>query len=437
MYLSSASVYCRHSSSNINQKRENTASSQLVGLAQICQILMTLWRMSIGDTLILYNSYNTLSSRQPCAVFLAPCHEMNETKSSAYFSWLPDELGVFGTRMYYTNPLGFYNSESKVKAVREYMSSSLNMFMASEITCKKTKFKNKMVKMMKTEWMYIDESLSYVDVYPSYVLPIKSTAAKMISDLILITLAPAFILFSLPLTVFAAITTILALSTLFLRALIAYSELAALLARNQVALISSQLISHTRSSSASTFTTSSSAEDPPTIISTNGLERSDSRQSKLSHRSSIASNGPLTPRPAGAGESNMSGGGIYGLNSAGVFGQRDFEGVGGWSMEDSDDDEEEEEEGNDVDRLPWTVMNSRLELPYHVTHDRRDANQQQRRSGSSLSSFIPTRPTSWHALLTPSSSRRPMSLHAKTPSSSTTCSTSTNSGADYFHYQNV
>lgn len=257
----------------------------------------------------------------------------------------------------------------------------------------------------------------------------------MITDIILITLAPAFILFSLPLTLFAAITTILALSTLFLRALIAYSELAAFLARNQIALISSQLISYTGSSSASTFTTSSSSEDRHIIISTNGLEGSDSRQSKLSRRSSIASNGPLTPRPVGAGESNMSGGGIYGLNSAGVFGQRDFEGVGGWSMEDSDyDDDDEEEEENDVDRLPWTVMNSRLELPCHVTHERRDGNQQ-RRSGSSLSSFIPTRPTSWHALLTPSSSRWPMSLHAKTPSSST-CSTSTNSGGDYFHYQN-
>ncbi|MCJ1349967.1 hypothetical protein MMC31_008210 [Peltigera leucophlebia] len=166
----------------------------------------------------------------------------------------------------------------------------------------------------------------------------------MITDLILITLAPALILFSLPLTIFAAITTTLAISTLFLRALIAYVELAAFLARTKVALISSQLISHTRSSSPSAFTTSSSAEDPP-IISSNGLDRSDSRKLKLSHRASIASNGPLTPRPFG--ESNMSGsggGGIYGRNSAGVFGQRDFEGVGGWGMEDSDDE----------DRVPWT-----------------------------------------------------------------------------------
>lgn len=243
-------------------------------------------------------------------------------------------------------------------------------------------------------------------------LPLKSTAT-MITDLILITLAPALILFSLPLTIFAAVTTTLAISTLFLRALIAYVELAAFLARNQVALISSQLISHTRSSSPSAFTTSSSAEDPP-IISSNGLDRSDSRKLKLSHRTSIASNGPLTPRPFG--ESNMSGsggGGIYGRNSAGVFGQRDFEGVGGWGMEDSDDE----------DRVPWTVMSSRLELPNHVAHERRDGIHP--RSGSSMS-FMPTRPTSWHAL-TPSS-RRPTSWHAKTPSGST-CS---NSGGDYF-----
>lgn len=232
----------------------------------------------------------------------------------------------------------------------------------------------------------------------------------MIADIILITFAPAFILFSLPLLIFAAFTTTFALFTLFLRALLAYAELAAVLARNQFALRSSQLIIQTRSTSASASTTSFSTEDP-SMISINGLDRSDSRRSKLSHRSSISSNGPLTPRPVG--ESNMSGGGIYGRNSAGVFGQRDFEGVGGWSMEDSDDD----------DRVPWTVMNTRLELPSHVAHERGDPNQ--RRFGSSLS-FIPTRPTSWHAL-TPSSSR-PTSLHVLTPSGSTW----SNPGGDYF-----
>lgn len=232
----------------------------------------------------------------------------------------------------------------------------------------------------------------------------------MIADIILITFTPAFILFSLPLIIFAAFTTTLALSTLFLRALLAYAELAAVLACNQLALRSSQLILHTRSSSASTSTTSASVEDP-LIISSNGLDRSNSRQSRLSHRSSISSNGPLTPRPIG--ESNISGGGIYSRNSAGVFGQRDFEGIGGWSMEDSDDE----------DRVPWAVMNTRLELPSHVAHGRRDANR--RHSGSSLS-FIPTRPTSWHAL-TPSSSR-PTSWHAKSQSGSTW----SNPGGDYF-----
>lgn len=261
----------------------------------------------------------------------------------------------------------------------------------------------------------------------------------MIALIILITFAPAFILFSLPLTIFAAITTTLALSTLFLRALFAYAELAVFLAGNQFSLRSSQLIIHSEPSSASTSITSSSVEDP-LIISSDGLDRSDSRRSKLSHRSSISSNGPLTPRLVG--ESNMIGGGIYGRNSAAVFGQRDFEGVGGWSLEDSDDE----------DRVPWGAMNTRLELPSHVAHERRDSYHC--RSGSSPS-FIPTRPTSWHAL-TPSSSRptschaqtssgsacsnpggecittklssRPISWHAKTPSGST-CS---NPGGDYF-----
>lgn len=231
----------------------------------------------------------------------------------------------------------------------------------------------------------------------------------MIAHIILITFAPAFILFSFPLTIFAAITTTLALSTLFLRALFAYAELAAFLAGNQFAFRSSQLIIHSEFSSASTSNTPSLAEDSP-IISSNGLDRSDPRRSKLSHRSSISSNGPLTPRLVG--ESNISGGGIYGQNSAGFFCQRDFEGVGGWSMEDSDDE----------DGVPWAVVNTRLELPSHVAHERRDTNHC--RSGSSLS-FIPTRPTNWHAL-TPSSSR-PTSWHAQTLSGSA-CS---NPGGDY------
>lgn len=261
----------------------------------------------------------------------------------------------------------------------------------------------------------------------------------MIAHIILITFAPAFILFSLPLTIFAAFTSTLALSTLFLRALFAYAELAVFLAGYQFALRSWQPIIHSESSSASTYIISSSTEEP-FIICSNGLDRSDSRRSKLSHRNSISSNGPLTPRLFG--ESNMSGGGIYGRNSAAVFGQRDFEGVGGWSMEDSDDE----------DCAPWAVMNTRLELPSHVAHERRETNHY--RSGSSLS-FIPTRPTSWHALTPPSSrptnwhaqtlsrsacsnpagdhittkrSSRPISWHAKTPSGST-CS---NPGGDYF-----
>lgn len=266
----------------------------------------------------------------------------------------------------------------------------------------------------------------YVDILIRLTPP-KSRPATMITELMLIALAPVLILSSLPLTIFAAITTTLAMSTLFLRALIAYAELVVVLARNQVARISSQLIYHTRFSSASTFTTSSTSEAPPPIISSNGLDRSDySRQSKPSHRSSIASNGPLTPgRPVGESNLSSGGGGIYGRNSAGVFGQRDFEGVGGWSMEDSDDE----------DHVPWTVMNSRLELPSHVAHERRAGNHH-RRSGSSVS-FIPTRPTSWHAqtssgptcsnsrgvrLFTESPSR-PTSWHAITP---------TNSGGDYF-----
>lgn len=141
----------------------------------------------------------------------------------------------------------------------------------------------------------------------------------------------------------------------------------------------------------------------------------------------------------------MSRGGVYGRNSAAVFGQRDFEGVGGWSMEDSDD------EGC----APWAVINTRLELPSHVAHERRETNHY--RSVSSLS-FIPTRPTSWHAL-TPSSSRpttwhaqtlsgsaygypggdhtttirssRPISWHTKTPPGSTY----SNLGVDYFSTQ--
>ncbi len=207
-------------------------------------------------------------------------------------------------------------------------------------------------------------------------------------------LSPALILISLPLAIFAALTTTLAFSTLFFRALIVYAELAAVLIQNPFNL-KSLLVPPSRddegSSSSSTTTASRATLDDLTISIAGSNRLCDNSSGAVSSSSGCGS--ITTPKTATGENYNLSGGGSA---AAGVFyhvrgiagitigsissDQRDFEGVGGWSMEDSGDE----------DHVPWTGMNARLELPTLVDERLRPNNHRRSlTSTGSLRSLIP------------------------------------------------
>lgn len=159
------------------------------------------------------------------------------------------------------------------------------------------------------------------------------------SHLVSLLLYPLLLLVSVPLFVFAFFTTAVAFSTLLFRVLLVYADLAA-------ALVKSQLLHHHAP-------TTESSPPPPTKGSRTSASLS-RRRSSSSGESQIFG-GSRTPRSA-----ESSGFGIY---SAGTM-QRDFEGVGGWRIPNT--------EGEDI---LWTSMNARLELPAfsegHHRHHRR------------------------------------------------------------------
>lgn len=170
------------------------------------------------------------------------------------------------------------------------------------------------------------------------------------SNLTYIVLSPALLIVSVPLSIFAAFTTTFAFSILFVRVLIVYAELAAVLVRNQLfqAQSSDRVLQRQKSNSTTTD------------------EKETRRKSRRSSAGSgQSSGGSMTPK---APESN--GLGIYA--SGGV--ERDFEGVGGWRIPGSDDDD-----------ILWTSMNSRLELPAIV--DERKRNHRRSLTSGSLSSM--------------------------------------------------
>ncbi|MCJ1292704.1 hypothetical protein MMC34_004257 [Xylographa carneopallida] len=136
------------------------------------------------------------------------------------------------------------------------------------------------------------------------------------SLLLSIALTPFILLVSVPLFIFAIITTSLAFSTLFLRVLIVYVELAVVVIHNH-------------------FSLSPSPKQEPV------LSRKKSGRSIAGSRSS---SGSLTPKLP------VSDSGLYPSTPL----ARDFEGVGGWRFPDAEDDDSE---------ALWTGMNARLELP--------------------------------------------------------------------------
>lgn len=172
---------------------------------------------------------------------------------------------------------------------------------------------------------------------------------------------PLFII-SIPLVIFATLTTTLAFSTLFFRVLIVYAELAA-------ALIQDQFAPHSISNKSKK---SGKAKLPHR--GTVYYRRSGRRSSTASGSSHGGESTPKAPE--------MSGLGVYGSGDS----ARDFEGVGGWRLPGSDDDES-----------LWTNMNSRLELPT-MTDGRQRHHHRSQTSGSMTNMPLPSMsPTSSRA----------------------------------------
>ena len=191
------------------------------------------------------------------------------------------------------------------------------------------------------------------------------------STLTLIMISPILWTISIPLTIFATFTTSLAFTTLLLRALIVYIELAAALIQNQFG---------------SEKTRKESARPSQFALPATGA-KTGRHKSRRGSTTSCSSTGSATPRE----QRPSSGLGIYGGQGA----ARDFEGVGGWRIPGPSDDD-----------LPWLNMNSRLELPTVV--DGQQRNHHRSRTSGSLTSVPPPikSPTSSRAR-TPTSARPP------------------------------
>ncbi len=178
--------------------------------------------------------------------------------------------------------------------------------------------------------------------------------------------SPFLLLISVPLALFAFLTTTFAFSTLLFRVLVVYAELGVVLIHDQFA----------------SQTTSRNIQSPLRASSPALGEKEHRRKSR---RSSVGSgnSGSLTPKVP-----ESSGLGIYGSGGIG----RDFEGVGGWRFP-----------GHNDEDVLWTSMNSRLELPANVD-DRKRHHRRSLTSGS-LSSV-------------PSVTRSPARSRARTPNNS-------------------
>jgi len=180
------------------------------------------------------------------------------------------------------------------------------------------------------------------------------------------SLIPPFLfIFTVPIAIFAALTTIIAFNILLFRALLIYIELA-------FAVVPYYLLGPK---------SSSKILQPAKTISTPVPVR---RRKRRSSSSSALSAGSITPV---LGDATLA-------LSQSVGAARDFEGVGGWRMEAPSDD----------DAL-WTKFNSRLELP--ADHVRR--HQRSLTSGSMPAEGRQARSYSPEALMNSSRARTPPS----------------------------
>lgn len=170
----------------------------------------------------------------------------------------------------------------------------------------------------------------------------------------LLLISPLLWSITIPLVIFAAFTTSLAFTTLLLRALVVYVELAAALIQNHFA--------PEKAPNGSII--------PAKLAISHSGSKHTRRKSRRGSAASGSSNGSVTPRE----RRPSSGLGVYG--GQGVA--RDFEGVGGWRIPSPNDDD------------PWLNMNSRLELPTMMDGGRRN-HHRSRTSGSLASIPIPTK----------------------------------------------
>ena len=212
-------------------------------------------------------------------------------------------------------------------------------------------------------------------------------------------ISPILLLISIPLAIFALFTTTIAFSTLFVRVLIVYAELAA-------ALLQDQFGGYTAFRSAS----------EPLNNKTVAEEKQSRRKSRRSSAGSLSSNGGSTTPKA----PDTSGFGIYSGGGA----ARDFEGVGGWRIQDPNDEDDEN----------WTSMNSRLELPAMIDGRPRH-HHRSRTSGSLASVALPPKSPGQSRARTPTSGIRVSETASteeyfanRTPSKSTTALDTANIG---------
>lgn len=204
------------------------------------------------------------------------------------------------------------------------------------------------------------------------------------SNLLFALVPPLLLLFSIPLAALALLTTTLAFSTLLVRVLIVYIELALVVAHNQF---------FRRVPSKTT--------QPPgkgnLSSSTSGHQRRKSRRSSAG--SAGSEQGSITPKAGDTGNFGL-------ITSTGI--DRDFEGVGGWRFS-----------GPDEEDPQWTSTNSRLELPAAVGELKRKHNRSLTSGGLSTSRIIgePYLPDSFSRSTMQSRARTPPTVHIAGPAS--------------------
>ncbi|KAK3940685.1 hypothetical protein QBC46DRAFT_384787 [Diplogelasinospora grovesii] len=198
---------------------------------------------------------------------------------------------------------------------------------------------------------------------------------------------PFLCVFTIPLAIFAGITTTLAFSLLMFRVAIVYLDIALTFipqyvmgrGRARIAPATHRYGYHARDGSKSPTSSHSSCPDsgsghstPPLASpfppaagyvplgyrsprhrkSSHGFGGNSGRRSRRTSQASLASVGTITPIHEDDGTSTMAESGL--VPSVGM--DRDFEGIGGWRLDDNDTD--------------WTNINSRLELPLERSSDR-------------------------------------------------------------------